>query len=56
MGRYPKLGDSVTVYSGAKIIGGIYIGDGATIGANSVVIRDVEANSVYAGVPAKRIR
>lgn len=35
---------------------GVRIGDGAVIGANSVVLNDVEAHSVYAGVPARKIR
>lgn len=56
LGNYPILGNDVIVYAGAKIIGKVIIGDGAVIGANSVVTKDVEPNSVYAGVPAKRIK
>lgn len=53
--QYPVIGDNVTIYAGAKVIGAVKIGDNAIIGANSVVTTDIEANCVYAGVPAKRI-
>lgn len=52
----PILGDNVEVCCGAKIIGGCRIGNNVIIGANSVVTKDVPANSVVAGVPAKIIR
>ena len=39
----------------AVILKGVVIGDGALIGANSVVVRDVPANSVVFGSPAKVI-
>ena len=44
------LGDKVTVCSG------VTIGEGAIVGANSVVTRDVPANTIVAGAPAKIIR
>jgi serine O-acetyltransferase len=50
------IGNNVAIYAGAKILGNINIGDNAKIGANAVIIKDVEENSTYAGVPAKRIR
>lgn len=53
---FPKIGDNVIVYTGAKIIGGITIGDNAVIGANAVVIKDVPQNAIVAGIPAKVIR
>lgn len=34
---------------------GVHIGNGAVIAANAVVVRDVEAHAIVAGVPAKRI-
>ena len=41
---------------GAKVLGNITVGDGAVIGANAVVVRDVEPGAVMGGIPAKRIR
>lgn len=54
--KYPIIGKNVTIYAGAMLLGDIYIGDNSVIGANSVVMTNVEPNSVYAGIPAKRIR
>lgn len=57
-GRYagvPTIGDNVVIFAGAKILGNIKIGDGAVVGANAVVVKDVPANTVVAGVPAKII-
>lgn len=51
----PKLGNNVTVYAGAKILGGITIGDDVEIGANAVVIRDVEAGCVVSAPPGRAI-
>ena len=52
----PVVGDHVVLSTGAKILGPIIIGDNVTIGANSVVIRNCQSNTVYAGVPAKIIK
>lgn len=52
----PKIGNSVNVGVGAKIIGGITIGNNVVIGANSVVTKDVPNNVTVAGIPAKVIR
>lgn len=49
----PILGKGVNVGAGAKIIGRVHIGDGAAIGANAVVLRDVPAGALAAGVPAE---
>ncbi len=54
--KYPVIEDDVTIYPNSVIIGDIKIGKGAMIGAGSVVLNDVEAYSVVAGVPAKRIK
>ena len=48
----PQLGAGVEVAPGAKILGGLSIGDGARIGANAVVLADVPAGAVAVGVPA----
>ena len=53
--RYPILGDNVTVYTGAKLIGPLTIGSNAIIGANSVVLKDVPSNAIAVGIPAKII-
>ena len=50
---YPVLGDEVTVCAGAVVVGGISIGSGAVIGANSVVVRDVPAGATAVGAPAR---
>ncbi len=52
----PTIGDHVTIYAGAKILGQIKIGDRAVIGANSVVINDVAPGEIWAGVPARLVR
>lgn len=49
----PTLGDRVDVGANAVILGPIRIGDGATIGAGSVVVKDVPASAVVAGNPAR---
>ncbi len=48
----PVIGDNVTVTCGAKVIGGVKVGDNVVVGANSVVVKDVPADSVVVGVPA----
>ena len=52
----PVLGDNVEVCCGAKILGGVTIGDNVLVGAGAVVTHDVPPNSVVAGVPARVIR
>jgi serine O-acetyltransferase len=51
----PVLGNRVDVGAGAKILGPIHIGDDVAIGANAVVIKDVPANSIAVGIPARII-
>jgi serine O-acetyltransferase len=50
--RHPTLGDRVVVGAGAKVLGPVWIGDDARIGANAVVVKDVSARAVAVGVPA----
>ena len=50
------IGDRVWCGANVTITKGVHIGSGAVIGANAVVVNDVEAHSIVAGVPAKRIK
>lgn len=54
--RYPVVGDNVVLFSGAKIIGNITIGNNTIVGANSVVTKSFAANTVIAGIPAKEVK
>src|SRR5918998_968698 len=54
--RHPTVEDNVTIGSGAKLLGPITIGHGAKVGANSVVIHDVPANSTVVGNPGHPVR
>lgn len=51
--RHPTIGDHVVVGAGAKVLGPILIGAHSRIGANSVVVKDVEPHSVVVGVPGR---
>jgi len=53
--RHPTVGDNVVIGAGAKILGPVYIGTGAKVGANAVVLKDVPCNSTAVGIPAKII-
>ncbi|MDO4248229.1 MAG: serine O-acetyltransferase [Neisseria sp.] len=53
--RHPKVGNGVMIGANASVLGNIRIGDGAKIGAGSVVVRDVEAHTTVVGVPAKPV-
>jgi serine O-acetyltransferase len=52
----PTIGSNVWIRAGAKVIGGINIGDNVVIGANAVVVKDVPPNCVVVGVPAYIIK
>lgn len=52
----PVIGNDVSIGVGAKLLGPIQIGDGATIGASALVIHDVLPGTVVGGVPARRLR
>jgi serine O-acetyltransferase len=54
--RHPTLGDNVTVGSGAKLLGPIAVGDGAKIGANTVVVEDVPPGSTVVGNPGHPVK
>ncbi len=52
----PIIGNNVMITCGAKVLGPVTVGDNAIIGANAVVIHDVEPGAVMGGVPAKRLK
>lgn len=51
--RHPTLGKEVVVGAGAKILGPLNIGDGAKVGSNAVVVKDVPAGATAVGIPAR---
>ena len=53
--RHPTLRDGVVIGSGAQILGPIEVGEGAKVGANSVVTKDVAPQSTVVGIPAKPV-
>lgn len=53
--RMPQVGNNVTIYAGACLIGPIIIGNNVEIGANSVVTKDYPDDVIIAGIPASVI-
>ena len=51
--RHPTLGKGVVVGAGAKILGPIFVGEGAKIGSNAVVVKDVPAGATVIGIPGR---
>ncbi|WP_083608654.1 hypothetical protein [Psychrobacter sp. Rd 27.2] len=51
----PLIHEDVYLAGGSKVLGGIEVGRFTVVGANSVVTKDIDSFSVYAGVPAKKI-
>lgn len=51
----PKIGRGVDIYPGARILGGVTVGDHSVVGANCVVTRDVPPESVVLSAPSKTI-
>jgi len=49
---YPRIGNDVVIGAGARILGPVHVGDGASIGANAVVLHDVPPGTTALGVPA----
>lgn len=54
--RHPTVGDHVTIGSGAKLLGPIVVGDGAKVGANTVVVGDIPENATVVGNPGHIVR
>lgn len=52
----PTVGNNVIVGAGAKVLGGVTVGDDARIAANAVVIEDVPAGATAGGVPARIVK
>ncbi|HEY8509889.1 MAG TPA: hypothetical protein VIL32_16110, partial [Steroidobacteraceae bacterium] len=55
VGQRPHVCDGVVITAGAKVLGGVRLGERAIIGANAVVLSDVPADCVAVGVPARII-
>jgi serine O-acetyltransferase len=53
--RHPTLGNNVVIGSGAQILGPLVVGDGAKVGANSVVTKDVAPAATVVGIPARPV-
>ena len=53
--RHPKIKSGVLVAAGAKVLGNITVGEGAKVGAGSVVLKDVAPHTTVVGVPAKPV-
>jgi serine O-acetyltransferase len=52
-GKAPVIGNCVRISPGAKIVGGVKLGDNVVVGANAVVVKDVPSNTVAVGIPAR---
>ena len=52
---YPSVGDDVTLYPGAVVLGAVNLGDHCVVGANAVVLQDVGPSQIVAGNPARLI-
>jgi serine O-acetyltransferase len=53
--RWPRIGDNVFIGAGARVLGGIDVGDGALVGANAVVVTDVAPGATMVGIPARSL-
>jgi len=54
--RHPTVEDNAVVGVGASVLGAVTIGEGARVGAGSLVLKDVEPYTIVAGNPAKVLR
>ena len=53
--RHPTIRDGVVIGSGAQVLGPIEVGEGAKVGANSVVTKDVAPGATVVGIPARPV-
>ena len=51
--RHPTLGKDVVISAGAKVLGGFTVGDGARVGSNAVVLKEIPAGATAVGIPAR---
>ena len=51
--RHPTLGKNVVISAGAKVLGGFTVGDGARVGSNAVVLKEIPAGATAVGIPAR---
>jgi len=54
--RHPTIGNNVLISTGAKILGPFKVGDNSRIGANAVVLREVEPDTTVVGVPGRAVK
>lgn len=54
--RHPTIGNNVLISAGAKILGPFKVGDNAKIGANAVVLSEVEPDTTVVGVPGRAVK
>lgn len=54
--RHPTIGNNVLISTGAKVLGPFKVGDNSRIGANAVVLNEVEPNTTVVGVPGRAVR
>jgi len=54
--RHPTIGNNVLISAGAKILGPFKVGDNAKIGANAVVLNEVEPDTTVVGVPGRAVK
>lgn len=54
--RHPTLGNNVVVGAGAKVLGPFTVGEGARIGSNAVVVREVPPGATVVGIPARVVQ
>lgn len=54
--RHPTIGNNVLISSGAKVLGPFRVGDNSRIGANAVVLNEVDPNTTVVGVPGRAVK
>ena len=52
---HPKIKSGVSIFASSTVLGNITIGKNAKVAAGSLVLKDVEAETTVAGIPAKKL-